>query len=194
MDPLLAKLIYVLGYWVANFAIRAPHIKAHQRLAIRSNRKTPLDTGLFLTVGIGGFLVPLLYVFTPWLAFADTRPPLALGVAGVILLILGDWVFWRSHKDLGGNWSPTLEIRQDHRLVTQGIYQHIRHPMYLSLWLLVLSQAMILPNYVAGLSGLLPFAVLYFERVGREERMMVEEFGAEYEAYRRRTGRLFPRF
>jgi protein-S-isoprenylcysteine O-methyltransferase Ste14 len=109
------------------------------------------------------------------------------------LLALGDWVFWKSHQDLGRNWSPRLEIRESHRLVTEGIYRRIRHPMYLSIWLLVIAQAMILPNYVAGFSGLVPFALLYFLRVGKEEKMMGEEFGGEYEQYLRKTGRLVPK-
>ena len=86
-----------------------------------------------------------------------------------------------------------MEIRQDHKLVTNGIYQRIRHPMYLSLWLLVIAQAMILPNYAAGFTGLLSFAILYFQRVGREERMMLKEFGADYERYVQMTGRLIPK-
>lgn len=194
MNPLIAKIIYVLGYWLANFVIRAPYIKAHQRLPIRSNRKTRADTALFLAVGMGGFFVPLFYVFTPLLSFADYPVPLWIGVTGVAVLAAGNWIFWKSHKDLGNSWSPTLEIREGHTLVTTGIYTRIRHPMYSSLWLLVIAQAMILPNWVAGFSGLVPFGILYFLRVGREERMMLEEFGTEYEQYLKRTGRLFPKF
>ena len=176
-----------------HFTNSTASISAYQRLAIRSNRKSRTDTGLFLAVGIGGFLLPLLYVFTPLLAFANYAIPLWVGVAGVAVLVLGDWVFWRSHKDLGGNWSPTLEIRQDHKLVTEGIYARIRHPMYSSLWLLVMAQAMILPNWVAGFSDLLPFGILYFKRVEKEERMMNQEFGEEYTQYCQRTGRFIPR-
>lgn len=193
MDPLLAKIIFVFGAVIANFVIRIPYIKAHHRLPIRSNRNTRLDTSLFLAVSLGGFLIPLLYVFTPLFSFADYSIPRWVGVTGVAVLVLGDWVFWRSHKDLGGNWSPTLEIRRDHTLVTHGIYQRIRHPMYLSLWLLVTAQAMILPNYVAGFVGLLPFGILYFQRVAKEERMMMEEFGSEYERHLQKTGRLLPK-
>jgi protein-S-isoprenylcysteine O-methyltransferase Ste14 len=130
-------------------------------------------------------------VFTPLFSFADYSIPRWVGVTGAGVLVLGNWVFWKSHKDLGRNWSPTLDIREDHKLVTRGIYQRIRHPMYLSLWLLVIAQAMILPNYVAGFAGLVPFAILHFQRVAREEKMMTEEFGGEYERYLAKTGRLF---
>jgi protein-S-isoprenylcysteine O-methyltransferase Ste14 len=193
MEPLVAKIIYMIGYWAANFVIRAPYIKAHQRLAIRANRKTRADTGFFLAVGVGGFFLPLVYVFTPVLAFANYSSPLWVGLGGVVVLLLGNWVFWKSHKDLGTNWSPTLEIREKHTLVTHGIYRRIRHPMYLSIWLLVIAQAMILPNYVAGFSGVVPFALLYFLRVPNEERMMREEFGESYDAYLLGTGRILPR-
>jgi protein-S-isoprenylcysteine O-methyltransferase Ste14 len=194
MDPLAAKIIYVVGYWIANFVIRAPHIKVHRRAPIRSNRNTRADTSLFLIVGVGGFLIPLLYVFTPLLSFADYSIPLGIGVTGVVLLVAANWLFWRSHQDLGRNWSPTLEIREGHTLVIQGIYRHIRHPMYASLWLLVIAQAMILPNWVAGFTGLIPLGTLYFSRVNNEERMMIEEFGKAYEGYMRTTGRIFPKW
>ena len=193
MEPLVAKIIYGVGYWLANFAIRARHIKARQQVRVRSNRNTRLDTSLFLSVGVGGFLIPLFYVFTPLLSFADYSIPLWVGLTSVAVLAAGNWVFWKSHKDLAANWSPVLEIREQHTLVTAGIYARIRHPMYLSIWLLVIAQAMILPNYVAGFSGLVPFMVLYFQRVGKEERMMMEQFGSEYEQYLSRTGRLLPK-
>ena len=193
MEPLVAKIIYMIGYWAANFVIRAPYIKAHQRLPIRANRKTRGDTGLFLAVGVGGFFLPLIYVFTPVLSFADYTSPLWVGLTGVVVLLLGNWVFWKSHKDLGTNWSPTLEIREKHTLVTHGIYRRIRHPMYLSIWLLVIAQAMILPNYIAGFSGLAPFAFLYFLRVPKEERMMRDEFGESYDEYSLGSGRILPK-
>lgn len=193
MSPLIAKIIYLLGYWIANFVIRAPYIKSRRQWPVYLNRKTPRDTALFLLVSMGGFLIPLLYVFTPLLSFADYRIPLWIGLLGVVLLIAADWLFWRSHKDLGANWSPVLEIREGHKLVTGGIYRRIRHPMYTSLWLLVIAQAMILPNYVAGFSGLVPFAILYLFRVSSEERMMIEQFGSEYQRYVEKTGRLLPK-
>jgi protein-S-isoprenylcysteine O-methyltransferase Ste14 len=194
MEPIVAKTVYLLGYWPANFAIRAPYIRARHRQTIRCHRKSTADTVLFLAVSIGGFIVPLIYAFSSLLSFADFPLPLWCGVLGTVLLLAGDWLFWRAHKDLGADWSPVLEIRQSHTLVTHGIYRRIRHPMYSSLWLLVVAQAMILPNYVAGFLGLLPFAALYFIRVRQEERMMAEEFGNAYHDYSQRTGGFFPKF
>ena len=59
--------------------------------------------------------------------------------------------------------------------------------MYLSLLLYSVGQALALPNWVAGPSYGVAFGLLFALRVGPEERMMLEEFGADYEAYRART-------
>jgi protein-S-isoprenylcysteine O-methyltransferase Ste14 len=107
-------------------------------------------------------------------------------------LVIGLWLFHRSHADLGTNWSITLEVREQHRLITQGVYRRIRHPMYLALVLYSVGQALVIPNWVAGPSNLIAVAILFALRVGAEERMMVEAFGDKYAAYSAETKRLVP--
>ena len=64
--------------------------------------------------------------------------------------------------------------------------------MYSAVWLWAIAQALLLPNWVAGFAGLVGFGILYFGRVAREERMMLETFGDSYRASMARTGRVFP--
>jgi protein-S-isoprenylcysteine O-methyltransferase Ste14 len=113
-------------------------------------------------------------------------------VLGVLCFVAGLWIFQRSHADLGDFWSITLEVREKHRLVTEGIYRRIRHPMYLGLFVYSLGQALALPNWVVGPSYGLGFGVLFALRIGAEEKMMREEFPQEYAAYAARTKRLIP--
>lgn len=124
--------------------------------------------------------------------FANYELPFWAGWTGAACFALGLWLLWRAHADLGQNWSRSLEIRQGHQLVTSGIYRHIRHPMYAFGWLFGIAQALLLWNWIAGLSGLVSFALLYFLRVSREEQMMLDQFGDEYQAYMKRTGRVIP--
>ena len=98
----------------------------------------------------------------------------------------------RAHADLGTNWSITLEVREKHQLVTHGIYRWVRHPMYLALFLYSAGQALVLPNWLVGPSYGFAMVLLFALRVGREERMMHEEFGKDYEAYAATTRRLLP--
>lgn len=138
-------------------------------------------------------LLPLLYLFTPLLSFADYQLAGYIRWAGVAVMVASLWLFWRSHVDLGQNWSVSLELREDHQLVSHGVYRWIRHPMYASIWLWALAQAMMLANWFAGWSVMPAFAAMYFLRVPREERLMCEEFGDGYRDYARRTGRVLPR-
>jgi protein-S-isoprenylcysteine O-methyltransferase Ste14 len=100
------------------------------------------------------------------------------------------WTHWRCA--LGRNWSISLDVRENHELVSNGIYQRVRHPMYSAFWLWAIAQALLLPNWIAGFAGLAGFAILFFDRVAREERMMLETFGDSYRTYMARTGRVFP--
>ncbi|MCY1383563.1 hypothetical protein D9M69_717040 [compost metagenome] len=64
--------------------------------------------------------------------------------------------------------------------------------MYTSFMLMGVGQALLLPNWVAGLAGLFGFALLFFLRVDKEERMMLEIFGIQYRDYMQRTKRIVP--
>ena len=190
MNPWIAKAVVVAGT-VVMMAIRAPHGRRSRRVKVAKSRKTPLETGLLVLAWVG-FFVPLIWVASPAFSFAEY--PLRSGplVAGVMCFVIGLWLFYRSHADLGTNWSISLEIREEHRLITDGVYRGIRHPMYSALLLYSVGQALVIPNWVAGLSNVVAFAVLFALRVGAEERMMAEQFGDEYAAYSARTKRLIP--
>ncbi len=155
---------------------------------------TPIALGLMF---VGMFFIPLVYTFTSRLDGADYRLPReareSAGGVGMIILAMAVWLFWRSHADLGRNWSPSLELREGHELVTEGVYRSVRHPMYASMWLWGVAQALLLQNWIAGWVSLVMFMPLYMLRVPREERMMLDEFGEEYRAYMDRTGRVIPR-
>ncbi|MBI5364180.1 MAG: isoprenylcysteine carboxylmethyltransferase family protein, partial [Planctomycetes bacterium] len=113
-------------------------------------------------------------------------------VIGTLMLTASLWLFHRSHKDLGRNWSVTLELREGHALVTHGVYSTIRHPMYTALIGYGIGQAVVLPNWIAGPSYLVAMVLVFAKRLGPEEALMREQFGAEYDAYRERTKRLVP--
>ena len=191
MNPWIANAV-VLAATVAMMAIRAPHGRRCRGVNVARSYKTPLETGLLGLAWIG-FFVPLIWIASPVFAFAEYAPRLGLLVVGVTFFVIGLWLFYRSHADLGTNWSLTLEIREQHRLITQGVYRRIRHPMSSALILYSVGQALVIPNWVAGPSNLILLAILFALRVRPEEKMMVDEFGDEYNAYTARTKRLVPR-
>jgi protein-S-isoprenylcysteine O-methyltransferase Ste14 len=190
MNPWIAKVV-VLAATLTMLAIRAPHGRRSRTVKVAKSLKTPLETGL-LVLAWAGFFIPLIWLASPVLSFAEYRLSLGPLVAGVLCLVAGLWLFHRSHADLGTNWSITLEVREQHRLITQGVYRRIRHPMYLALVLYSMGHALVIPNWVAGPSNLVAFVILFALRVHAEEQMMGDEFGDEYAAYSARTKRLVP--
>ena len=190
MNPWIVKALVLAGT-VVIIAIRAPHGRRSRIVKVATSHKTPLETGLLILVWVG-FFVPLIWVASRAFSFAEYQLSAGPFVAGVMCLVIGLWLFYRSHADLGTNWSITLEIRERHRLITHGVYRHIRHPMYSALALYSIGQALVIPNWVAGPSNLIAFAILLALRVHAEERMMVREFGDEYTLYSARTKRLIP--
>ncbi len=85
--------------------------------------------------------------------------------------------------------SPGLQIRKDHRLVTAGVYELVRHPMYSAHLLWAAAQLLLLQNAIAGPAFLVASLPLYAARIPREEEMMLDQFGDEYRRHAERTGR-----
>jgi protein-S-isoprenylcysteine O-methyltransferase Ste14 len=145
---------------------------------------------LVAAAGLG--ILPLLFVATRWLRFANySFHPVQAGF-GVVVALISLAAFYLTHRALGHNWSVSLDVREHHTLVTGGVYGQVRHPMYTAFWLWAVGQALLLPNWIGGMAGLAGFGVLFAGRVAREEGMMVETFGDDYRAYMGRTYRVLP--
>ena len=189
--------IFTAIYFVAiviEMIIRAPLNKKRKLEKMSERRVTGQEKLLLGLLFLGMFFVPIAYAATDWLDFANYTLPAWAGWLGVLLLAGAIFVFWRAHADLGLNWSPTLEIREKHELITRGIYGMIRHPMYASQWLWVIAQPLLLQNWIAGFLNLLIFIPFYFLRVQAEEKLMVEQFGEQYRSYMEKVGAVLPRF
>jgi protein-S-isoprenylcysteine O-methyltransferase Ste14 len=107
---------------------------------------------------------------------------------GIVSLPLLFWV----HHTLREYWSTALQLRKSHSLITSGPYRWIRHPMYSALMLCFVGLSLV--SAVWPFILLVFLSILFFCRVvGREETMMIEQFGNEYRAYMKRTGRFLPR-
>jgi len=190
MNSWIAKAVIVAAS-VVMVAIRAPHGKRSRLVKTVRSGKGTREVILLILAWIG-FLVPLLWVASPVFSFAEYALRPAALVAGSVCLAIGLFVFYRSHADLGSFWSVTLEVRENHRLISQGVYRRVRHPMYSALVLYSVGQALAVPNWVAGPSYLVAFGILFAFRIRAEEQMMVDAFGDEYVAYMAKTKRLVP--
>ena len=192
MDPFFGRvatflnlLIYVLIRW--------PHGNRMKTLSVDRTLKGKQETTLLTGAALGTTLLPMIWVITGFPSFADyPLHPIAFAF-GTAAMVIGNRLFYRSHADLGLYWSPSLEMREDHVLMTTGIYARVRHPMYSAMFLQGIGQLLFLPNWIVGPAWLVTFGILYLFRVRREEQMMRDRFGESYEKYMQQTGRLIPR-
>lgn len=117
-------------------------------------------------------------------------------IIGVVLLIIGGTLRITSRRALmragfGLLNSSRLQIVEGQRLITDGVYGLVRHPLYLGEIARNLGIAMILSSLYGAVVILVGNAFLLL-RIEIEERMLVEEFGREYEDYRESTKKLIP--
>lgn len=191
MTKTVAELVWFAGL-IVWYIIRHPFERAARKMGVKKSLLTWREWALLAIASLGLFLIPAAYVLTGFPGSLDREFIPAIGWLGLLPLCGALWLFRRSHVDLGRNWSVTLKLREQHVLVKTGVYRLVRHPMYSSFFLLGLAQLFLLPNWLAGVSGLIGAGMLFAFRVLREEEMMFEHFGDEYRSYMAVTKRIIP--
>ncbi len=185
------KIVYFILYLIIAL-VRKLYTAKYRTLDTILDKKTKLDLVLLGLNGVA-MLIPLVYVFSTILDFANYKLPVWLGWIGSGLFAAAILLLWRSHADLGRKWTVTIGLRDEHTLITEGIFKYIRHPMYAAHILWAIAQIMILHNWLAAYPFFLTVTLQYLTRVNSEEEMMIEKFGEEYKQYMLGTGRILPK-
>ncbi|MDI3470914.1 MAG: hypothetical protein OJF62_002977 [Pseudolabrys sp.] len=191
MTKTVALLVWAAGI-VAWYIIRHPYSRKARKGAVSKNMIDGTEWVVLTILTLGLFVIPAVYAATGLPRVAERPFDPALAWIGVLAFAGSLWLFWRTHVDLGRNWSVSLKMREKHQLVTQGVYHYVRHPMYSSFLLMAVGQLLLLPNWVGGGAGIVGVACLLLFRLRREETMMRERFGDAYRDYSARTARIIP--
>jgi protein-S-isoprenylcysteine O-methyltransferase Ste14 len=124
------------------------------------------------------------YRFVPFSATIEWVGALVT-VAGLLLAV------W-ARRNLGGNWSGVVTLKEGHELIGTGPYRRIRHPIYTGILLGFLGTVIALGR-VAGLIGFAIVWASFWIKARREEAFLAEEFGGQFEEHRERTGMFLPK-
>ena len=114
-----------------------------------------------------------------------------VSLAGLILGLVGFALRTQARRTLGRSWSPVVKILPEHKLITFGVYKHVRHPGYLG----EILAYFLFPVFFHSLCGflitifLIPL-ILY--RIRIEEHTLIERFGEEYRTYVKNSKKLIP--
>jgi len=134
-------------------------------------------------------------VYVP-LFIAQNRPPTSgpLFALALALLALGSaiyaWCMWDFATFGRGTPAP---IAAPKKLVVRGLYHYTRNPMYVGVLTVILGWAVLFQAAALGLYVLIVGICFHLFIVLYEEPHLQQEFGDEYEAYRRRVSRWLPR-
>jgi len=89
------------------------------------NDPTAVISGLLMAIAIGMALIEATLR-------QNTALQLNTALVGVAILVVSWGIAYFANREIGIDWSPTIEKTQKQKLVTSGIYGIIRHPLYLS--------------------------------------------------------------
>ncbi len=192
MQELFFRVVFVVLMFIAMHGRRR---FVHKVMGVKGSLFVKKKREMFLVVLSSPLMIiPFVYLLTNWLDAYNLNLSFELRLIGVFLFGFAVFLHNWTHLELNLNWSPFLEIKKTQELITTGPYKHVRHPMYSAFFLWAFAQGILLSNWVVLIIGVLCIAILYFVRVGDEEKMMLKHFGKKYSNYIKRTGSLLPKF
>ena len=172
---------WAICWWVLSKKVNAT--VRHEPATSRLLHILPLVAALMLLwvdKAPGRFLNVRLLPWAPWEFWVAA----AVTTAG-----FGFAVWARLH--IGRNWSGTVTLKENHELITTGPYAIVRHPIYTGLLLAVVGSALARGEWRGVVAVLVTWLALW-RKFRLEEAWMLELFGEQYAAYRRRVPALVP--
>jgi protein-S-isoprenylcysteine O-methyltransferase Ste14 len=181
-------LLVLLALWLAWFAywaVAARGVKPAQwREPIREQ---------WLHGALALFGAILLAMGRPWPAFLLVRFVPAgpvFSLLGVVIAAIGLALAVAARRQLAGNWSAAVEIKQNHTLIRGGLYRYVRHPIYSGILLAILGSAIAIGQW----RGVLAFALILVALLikSRHEEQRLRQAFPDYGAYVAETAALIP--
>ncbi|HEV2223299.1 MAG TPA: isoprenylcysteine carboxylmethyltransferase family protein [Candidatus Acidoferrales bacterium] len=153
------------------------------------------------TKSLDGLLLQSIGYALAWIAprpnFAPIVPmpkwvEIAVAAAGIILAALSLWLMWRAIIVLGKQWGYVARIIEGHTLITEGPYNLVRNPIYTGMFGILIATGLAASRWPMLIAAILFFLCGTWVRVRREENLLRQSFGAEFEVYRSRVPALIP--
>lgn len=182
--PYLIPALWLV--WLAGWLLAAGRTKQTARTESFGSR---LSYTVPLWVAVWLFLSDRL----PWPALNDRFVPVAEwpGAVGFALVVLGLAFSAWARVYLGRNWSAAVTLKQDHELVRSGPYRWVRNPIYTGMLIAIAGSALARGRWSAALALALAIGSFWY-KARKEERVMHDAFGADYERYKREVKSLIP--
>jgi len=189
---ILPTLVFVLVMcawfaFVAVFFFRKKSGKAPERKRDRDS---------ILGVALQGLAYAVVWsihraLFSPIL-HAGKTVEVVLAIITVTIAFGSVWIVMSAVRALGKEWSVTARLIEGHELATRGPYRFMRHPIYAGMLGMLLATGLAISHWLSLLVAIVIFFIGTIIRVRSEERLLREEFGAQFEDYARRVAAMLP--
>jgi protein-S-isoprenylcysteine O-methyltransferase Ste14 len=126
------------------------------------------------------------------ISFWSFDPNIFIIFFGIFLFVFGFALRVYSIKTLGSLFTFEVGMRKNHRLITHGPYTLIRHPSYLGYLCLSLGMYFFFATFLGMILTLITCFFFYTQRIPMEEQVLLENFGDEFEQYKKRTKKIIP--
>jgi protein-S-isoprenylcysteine O-methyltransferase Ste14 len=187
---LVERLIQATGFlWMALVLVWVVSALRTKRTIQRQSSLSQILYTAILVVGV--FLIFAKQIGVPWLdrqLFSVTVPVALAGLLAVLTSVV--FSVW-GRLMLGGNWSNSVTVKENHTLVRRGPYGIVRHPIYSGILLGMLGSAL-QRGEIRGFVGVLICGLSYWLKTRAEERFMEQRFGEEYLQYSHKVKALVP--
>lgn len=151
----------------------------------RKDRLSLLIFWLFIPLGITAAFMTASY--ETWQLTEIIR-----AVIGVVIALSGLLIRWIAIRQLQKQFTVNVVLVDAPQLITSGLYQYVRHPAYLGLWLFAFGLGLAMNSWVSLLIIVTAFTLAIYYRIYIEESLLQKAFGTSYGIYRKQTPKLFP--
>jgi protein-S-isoprenylcysteine O-methyltransferase Ste14 len=115
-----------------------------------------------------------------------------LEVLAVMVAAASVWLVLSAVRELGKQWSLQARLVEGHKLITTGVYQIVRHPIYTAMFGMLVATGIVYSHWAALIAGTVVFWIGTKIRTVSEERLLAEAFGEEFTEWKARVPGLIP--
>lgn len=188
---ILLALILFIGIGISSYFRRKADKDSGEAISRKADGSLTMNV-----IKIGGLILwlsPLAYLVNPaWMSWSKLGLPDGirwLGVGLGVLCIFGlYWLF----SSIGSSITPTSVTRRKHKLVTNGMYRWVRHPLYTIGSSFIVALGLMADNWFIILMAALAFIAMAV-RTPKEEANLIAKFGDDYRNYMKTTGAFLPK-
>ena len=113
-------------------------------------------------------------------------------IGGLVIFGIFSWLQVKSFKNLKSFYTQDISLQKKHKLITTGIHKTIRHPQYISQIISDIGLGVALLGYLIIPLVFFVELPLFILRAKKEEKMMQDFFGDEYNEYKKKSGFIIP--